>query len=359
MMNIQICRTRALKRFREKLGDPVRSLNTIVIGLQGIAEGNVSKPDEMSVSWFPANLARTTREARGFAVRSLVTAACDALDRYLYDMGDSISPVEEDGLKSILRREPQFDSRTQVVTDTQIDTLLGNLKATKGDPSGIRSVISTFTDRALGRSRRTSIRSRAKALYDHCQSRTVSAASYAPPAVYHAAVELLVAWRNRLVHDSDEENLGDSYNVLLANAGFLTENHAAIDIARTLATYKCGNPPTLKDVSTLVSILLRYISAIDKCLLESCDPDRLFKEVLFEELRHRDGRRVINKWLGRAHRARLESALTIVAGQGFVPETFEKKKGDAFAVSVGQEGLACLDDDVLREWKLQLGHGRG
>ena len=273
MADIYICRTGALKRLREKLGDPVRNLNTIVIGVHAVGNGTVTKPADLNISWTVQDLKRAESEARGFAIRSLMTAACDALDHYLYELGYLPSPVQDDVVTSILRRENQVVSKPQNITTASVEALRQQLLANTNDLVSIKRAISEFSEKHCGKTRRPSIRERHSKLFDLCKNHPiVRARNAAPPDVYYSAIELLIAWRNMLVHDSDEDQLGsDALLVLRQHADFLQAHHSGIDIERTIDTYKQKLAPSLKDASTLTSILLRYVAAADECLLEGCN----------------------------------------------------------------------------------------
>lgn len=89
MNSIKIARTRALKLFREKLGNSVLNLNTIVIGLNAVGSGVAQKPNDLVISWSSNDLLRKEQRAREFAIRGLMVTAYDALDHYLYDISST------------------------------------------------------------------------------------------------------------------------------------------------------------------------------------------------------------------------------------------------------------------------------
>lgn len=279
MESVRISRSRALKFFREKLGHSVLHLNTIIVGLNAVGKGIATKPTDLSISWAPQDLLREENLARGFAIRSLIVTAYDALDHYLYDIAATPSPIESEETKLVLLREMEHTPSSLTLQSSDVNALSASLISSAGDQSKLRKNLKDFTERFCGKLKRPSIRRRLQCLYEYCQNLPANSTCPAMPHnTYYSAVELLLAWRNVLVHDPDKDQLGSDALIRLSNdADYYKKNHANIDINSLIERYKESTAPTLKDVSTLVSVLIRFVSSIDANLIAQCNIESFFR----------------------------------------------------------------------------------
>lgn len=356
--NVVISRSRALKNLRNKLGNPIRSLNTIIVGLHAVRSGVAKKPPDLNVSWGPLDLVRAEIEARGFSIRSLMTVACDALDHYFYDLGSLPGPLQEESVRSVLRKEMQTVSTPKQITESVIEDLKKRLLGSKETTVAVKRIISEFAESYCGKQQRPSIRVRHEILYKYCASRnSVAEKNTLPPKVYFSAIQLLIAWRNVLIHDIEDDPLGgEAISVLRSNAKTLEVDHSGIDINQTIENYLNKKEPTLKDISTLVSILLRYVSAIDETLLRGCDVGSYFKNAIAYEIRQREGGLdILRKWPGRSFDDRVNNAREFVAIHGFVPDSFKSKKGTTFTYVLATTDLQFLEANRFEDLRQALG----
>jgi hypothetical protein len=355
---VAISRSRALKKFRNKLGNPIRCLNSVIVGLHAVKIGIAKKPHDLNISWKPLDLARAEIEARGFAIRSLMTVACDALDHYFYDLGCLPGPLQEESVKSILRKEMLTVFEPKQITDSVIEVLKKKLLASKQSPVEVKRTISEFSELYCGKRQPQSLRLRHEKLYNYCaDNKSAEAKSALPPKVYFSAIQLLISWRNLLIHDSEYDSLsGDAVSVLRDQAEMLMIEHSGVDINKTIENYSNKIEPTLKDISTLVSILLRYVSAIDESLLRSCDIGRYFKDAIIYEIKKRkDGLDILRKWPGRSFDDRVNNAREFVAIHGFVPNNFKLKKDTTFSYVLTDTDLQFLEVSRFEDLRKVLG----
>ncbi|MDA8154646.1 MAG: hypothetical protein M0003_18360 [Acidithiobacillus sp.] len=355
--NVVISRSRALKKLRNKLGNPIRSLNSIIVGLHAVKTGVAKKPPDLNVSWGPLDLVRAEIEARGFAIRSLMTVSCDALDHYFHDLGSLPGPLQDKSVKAALRGEVQTINEPNKITDSVIDELKKKLLASKQSTVEVKRTISEFSELYCGKRQPQSIRLRHEKLYNYCaDNKSAEAKSALPPKVYFSAIQLLISWRNLLIHDSEYDSLsGDAVSVLRDHAEMLMIEHSGVDINKTIENYSNKIEPTLKDISTLVSILLRYVSAIDESLLRSCDIGRYFKDAIVYEIKNRkDGLDILRKWPGRSFEARVNNARELVAIHGFMPDSFKSKKGTTFMYVLSETDLQFLECSRFEDLKQVL-----
>ena len=350
MKQIVIARTQALKLFRSKLGSPVRNLNSVIVGLSAVGNGAAPKPADLAVSWQPNDLKRAEIEARGFAIRSLMVTACDALDHYLYDLGAQPSPIRDSMLRSTLRRENQTVTKGKQLSDAAIEAFASVLIANKLDTFELKKKLGSFAELYCGKSQKPSVRKRHADLYKSCISQPKNNSLPAiPKQSYFSAVELLVAWRNVLVHDPDTDQLGsNALAVLEADAVAFADEHAGIDICQTIKNYEGRKEPTLKDISTLISILIRYVSSIDAALVSRCDISAYFQEAVAYELKNRaSGMKTLRQWAGKSFDERVDKACNLVSPHGFIPGSFETKKGGYVGRQLSQQDFSCLKPSGL------------
>ncbi len=110
-----------------------------------------------------------------------------------------------------------------------------------------------FSTTHFGRRKRPSMRARFASLISTCPKKI--------PEHYDAqAVQLLISWRNRHVHGRSTENVSDDIKQMLMNASSkFHDDHSHLNIERMLDNYTRGNAPTLKEVSSLISIAHRVV----------------------------------------------------------------------------------------------------
>lgn len=343
MKTIKISRTSSLARLRKRLSHPVKHLNTIIVGLTGIRDGIVSKPEDLAVRWEVGDPVRTTDGARGFAIASAMIAACDALDQYLHGLGSAASPVAQGELRTLLRGD-SYIAMDGICPPGGTDTeQLARELATLDIKSG-RIRLREFIDRHYGKTSKASLRARVDELAAHLASfpRNASAPEK-PRESYLAAMTLLIAWRNKLVHEDSQDGIDPVKRKAMSDdAEFFRQNHAAIDIDDTLRHFDDNLPPTLKDVSTLVSILLRTVAAIDASLIYHVDLMEYFRETAWSRVRQIDKKiEFVSKLQHASLAGRAKALMPHLAGSGFVPEGFEDKK------DAGPPRIVVLEETFL------------
>lgn len=81
---------------------------------------------------------------------------------------------------------------------------------------------------------------------------------------------LLIHWRNRIIHHHSTANLTKKQvEILISNKELMQKEHANIDIEKTIENFN-NKRITLKDISTIISITIKYVRQVDTFLqLES------------------------------------------------------------------------------------------
>jgi hypothetical protein len=190
-----------LADFLEIYGRSVFNLNSIVVGLDAVANG-YEKPESLDISWNPKDRDQASRLARKFAVEAILVCCSEALLQYIYAVAK---------LPRMREIRAGWDSETS--------------KADK-----LRDIAHTVSGA------------------DH----------YLVPAAM-----LLVHWRNRVVHaDSNAGLRHQEKQVLRKNEESIKEGYKNLSVDCLLCHFEEGRP-TLKDISSLISMTINLAREID------------------------------------------------------------------------------------------------
>ncbi|MFJ9535139.1 hypothetical protein [Herbaspirillum sp. NPDC101396] len=349
MDKIKISRTAALGRLRKRLSHPVKHLNTIIVGLDGVRNGSVVKSEDLSVRWEVGDPVRTTDEARGFAIVSLVVAACDSLDQYLRGLGNAPSPISNPALRSLLRGESQYDGPSSTQPSKEhLEQLIVKLSPLRGKDG--RDALKEFSNTHYGQSKKPSLRARFDALKEYIDDlpRDASAPAELKDS-YAAAITLLIVWRNVVVHEESKDGLDSAKRKLLTDdAQYFKTNHADIDISKTLAQFEKRLPPTLKDASTLVSVLLRTVASLDASLIYHTNTSDYFREIAWSRIKVLNQKvDFVDRLKGASLAGRMRRLLPYLSGCGFVPEKFMDKADSPPAITLELKDTFLAEKDAL------------
>ncbi len=236
--------------FLKNVGESVHSINTIVVGLTSIESGNYKKPENLTITWNTSDNKFSARKARKFALQSALIYVDDALSNYLKDIRVLI---DNKILTSILSRSnPQFDTNLESIFKIKYPKTYDlfnkqNQKATSEDEK----------DREY---RHISSVDRIRALSEFFKFDK----TYWVPCIV-----MLIRWRNKIVHRTSAGQLTREEISVLRNASVeLKDNHANIDINQTILHFY-SNEITLKDITTLIAIAIRFAREIDEQIFKS------------------------------------------------------------------------------------------
>lgn len=209
--------TRARTEAKKLLGDTNHLLITLLIGVEGVRTGAVTKSPLFNVTWSPRDLNSTASRARRFARAAALSWSVDALDAYL-----------------------------------------GNLavKSTY-DLSGINSAINDqLTQRSVFR-----------------KLESISSAISLPLTPELALTHLAIQWRNNLVHYVAENELDVEYRkkirTCLVASAVEPNKFGNIDGDRLLLDFNNNGHPTFKAVAAFVQSINTLIESIDGIILPS------------------------------------------------------------------------------------------
>lgn len=195
-----------LKQFLKSVGDSVFLLNTICVGLDGVADGTVTKSNDLTITWEPRDPKSSALQARAHAIKSALVFVEEALSDYMKFLSNC--ETQADGIKNISK----IDGEAEKVAKLSKEKLLIGM-----------------------------------------------------PEYWEPIVVLLVRWRNKVVHGSTTKYSQHYRTTLLNNPEEIKNKHAAISIADTLTHFDYG-AITLKDFSTMMAVTIRYVRWVDNKL---------------------------------------------------------------------------------------------
>lgn len=272
-MTLYLNESAARRRFKDLLGNANHLLITILVGLSAVEQRLiVEAPAHLRTTWNPRNPVASASRSRILVLEMTVVRATDALDAYI----------------TLCRREPALlqDVRLQNAIDAEGQSVLGKFKALKA-----------------------------------------SFGSKLNPIIC-ALVEVMIVWRNRLVHTLAEPKLSpDVQEFLNANSAWILNEFRGMGVDRLFADFERGGPPTFKEMASFIRATQIIVESLD--LLQLCDLDtelylRSFIIKTLKESKLSDGstlpigRAVQNLW-GRDEEGKRRRLQSFLVNKGFSP----------------------------------------
>ncbi len=226
---LSISRSFPFRQLQGGIGRATYRLNTIVVGLELVANGGDKNPG-LPIRWekpkTEAAARQVANQAREFALTAALVYGADIADAFLRGIA----------------RETWLKFPKSVVF----------IAAKEGAGPGGKAF---------------SVRDRAEAL---CLDLSVEC----KPLL--GMLDLLAKWRNKLAHsaNADERRLDKkSREELFSSAAELAKNYANIDIKRTLKSFDDGDHPSRKDATVLLACCQNLARAIDEAAIRRVTPD--------------------------------------------------------------------------------------
>jgi hypothetical protein len=213
-------KTPAYKPFINAVGKTVHHLNTIAVGLAGVESGDCSKPSGLDISWDPADIRSSSRDARLFSLKATIVFVAEELCAYnaLIIGSPNIGDVK------LPKKPDRSDKHISLVAHLDIEDaplFLGPL--------------------------------------------------------------LLIHWRNRIIHKKSNASLTAAQIQTFQNVSDkIKEKYKNLCVLKLLEDFERGLP-TLKDVSSLISMTINYVHQV-----ESLVPEPQSKEDFENWLKHID-----------------------------------------------------------------------
>lgn len=189
-----------LREFLHGVGETVANLNTTVVGLDAVEKGH-EKPSSLSISWHPTDRSVAARKARRFVLEAALVRVSEAIGTFIRAMA----------------KLPRFAAVTE---------------------------------------RWNKDTSQAEKMAD------IARHSLGSEDYLLAGASLLVHWRNRIVHSSTARLTPTQRKALVAASQEIEQKFAGLSVERLLSDFERGLP-TLKDVSSLISMTIRLARALD------------------------------------------------------------------------------------------------
>jgi hypothetical protein len=209
------------KDFKKLLGSSIHNLNTICVGLEQIDNETIA-PEALTITWHTNDKVNDAKRARRYAINLFLVASVDAIEDYI----TSISQYEE-------------------LLSQKVKQAILNCKSNN---KGIREQV--------------------KELFSEVKDNPSIKLYWLP------SIRLLIAWRNIIVHRSKAKvqlDLSDE-KILLCNKEEIYNIHSKTKIEETIKRFKNKEQPSLKDFSTLFTMLLYAFKEFDTSIVSMIEP---------------------------------------------------------------------------------------
>jgi hypothetical protein len=202
-----------LARFLHSLGRVQHHLHTIVVGLSAVEKGVAIKPDDLDIAWKANDKVGSAREARRFLLRATLILVAEELKEYA---------------TCVLRYRALGAAGSPALPSKGVDRVSALARPDQIDPSYL---------------------------------------TVAPLIVFH--------WRNRIVHRNSSARLTEAEQQrLLLQSGSARESYKGIDVKRLLQDFE-DNQPTLKDVTVLLAMCVKFVRQVDSTLPEPANSEHV------------------------------------------------------------------------------------
>lgn len=214
--------TPELKKLLREIGDSVHSMNTIAVGLTKLTNENCEIPAGLDISWKSKNLETSKIKARNYAERAAIIYSVESFFEYIENI-----------------------SKNPFWTHSEIN----------------------FKLKQIIEGKETELTKAERVYYFLSQIPTIT-------TEMTILSELSCHWRNKIVHAkaSQAKLANDKIGTLRKEKDFIYQNYCHFDVTKALENYD-SKKITLKDASTLITILIKSARLIDEFF---------FKEFSFE-----------------------------------------------------------------------------
>lgn len=278
--NIQSSKPR--RQFKRFFGQANHFLITSLVGLDYLSKNDVKCPDSFSTVWCPYDKENSVSRSRAFLLGSFLSSSVDALDSYFFMINRSPKLISEE-LQSL------FDATQNA-----------------------RSVFNKF-----------------EIIYNRYNS-VIDLRNYG------ALVAMSIQWRNNRVHFNSNNTLDEKYiSVLASESQFFEQECRGLDISLALDHFKNNDPPTFKEMASIINATHRFVQVLDECLIDELDLVSYSFNILLLSWGENSGARLKTVTKERA----LEKITKKLIMEGFTPNS---TKG------LGKKDIELLYDRLIR-----------
>ena len=220
--------SRAFRQFKTEMGQANHFLITIMVGLDAVEDG-AQKRDTFNTTWNPQSINNSVMRSKQYAIKSSLALAVDNVDMYL----------------RLCNREPKL--------------------------------YSTEESKDISETGHSVYKKICRVIANH-ENLSEDKIAY---------LDLLIAWRNNLVHfDAENKLLPQTENYFgdKASNDVVTQKYH-LDFCKMLERFKNGDCPTFKEATTLISMAIHFVEELDNILLKELDQYKFLKANLLKALK--------------------------------------------------------------------------
>lgn len=260
------------------MGQANHFLITILVGLDAVEDG-AGKRETFHTSWNPRSVEASVQRSRHYAIKSALAWAVDNLDMYL----------------RLCNRLPKLYGKEESLA-------IANTK---------HSVYNKF-----------------KCIIEHHPSLPVNESAY---------VDLLICWRNTMVHfDADNQLMHGSRQYFRnVQSDDPVERVYHLDINKMIEHFEHSECPNFKEVATLISMTIRFVENLDRILLGEIDQRVFLEEQLALILRLNAASKNAFHRANASPEKRKKQIKQLLLANG-VSENFYNEEGEQFIAEVSE-----------------------
>lgn len=257
---MKLSKSKNLKIFKNEIGQANHFLITILVGLDGVHDNKINIKEEFSTSWNPKNRIDSANRSREFAKKSALTWVVDNFDMYLRMCNEEPKLITKASIQS------EFDGNGRSVYNN-FNTIINYLEI-------------TGVDKAL--------------------------------------VDLLICWRNRLVHYKANNDISDDSKKILSDSKeMIVKNYNGLDIIRLLNNFDSGNVPTFKEIASMIRATINLVYKIESKLIENIDYKYYIDKVLYKYVKQNQ-KKMLNNIFSKCESEKKRIVINILKNSGFI-----------------------------------------
>lgn len=225
-MTLYLYETTARSKFKDILGQANHLLITNLVGLHAVESGKIfTAPPELRAAWSPKDVTVSARRSRRMLLDMALVRAVDGLDMYI----------------RYSRRKP---------------CLIQNVS--------LRNAIDGAGN---------SVYKKLNALTKHYSSLD---------SVLCVMMEMMIAWRNRSAHFEAENDVSsEKWGLLKENTDRIEIQFSGLCVDRLLKDFDAQNPPTFKEIASLISATHEFIRVLEEAQLAALDKTSYLKDFIW------------------------------------------------------------------------------
>lgn len=218
------------KRFKGSLGNANHLIITSLVGLDAIERGVVVKiPTEMRTTWSPKSPQTSARRARRLVLDMALIKAVDAVDVYIRDSMRQPALIQDTNLRGSVDRAGR--------------SVFKKLAALENSLLGLDSLL--------------------------C-----------------ALVAVLVSWRNESAHMEADDTLSTKHRATIeSNRKIIADRFSGLDAKILVSDYDSENPPTFKEVASLINASHHFVQDLEEQLFKQINPETYLRQLVREAIR--------------------------------------------------------------------------